>query len=286
MKKKIIIISVIIFIAVIALGIYILYHVVLNDLTGNVKLNTDEYLTSVEVKSKSNFILFINKKNKVSNIIFLNGYSIDALYKKNIEGKNIETAIELIVDKLKNSNDFNDIGDIQLIDYGNQSIYNEVKTEFNKQLVIYGVDKNITDGSTNLKDKLISLNYDASDKDIDNIKKLYDISVNLISQYRENKSLYSKTDENNDFSIYANNIYNKLENYAKEVTTQDKDSTDGLDITTINASNDYQNQLYASKDSWYYIEGGKVFSYIKFDYNNKIYEYCYKGNNNYTEGVC
>lgn len=286
MKKKIIIISVIIFIAVIALGIYILYHVVLNDLTGNVKLNTDEYLTSVEVKSKSNFILFINKKNKVSNIIFLNGYSIDALYKKNIEGKNIETAIELIVDKLKNSNDFNDIGDIQLIDYGNQSIYNEVKTEFNKQLVIYGVDKNITDGSTNLKDKLISLNYDASDKDIDNIKKLYDISVNLISQYRENKSLYSKTDENKDFSIYANNIYNKLENYAKEVTTQDKDSTDGLDITTINASNDYQNQLYASKDSWYYIEGGKVFSYIKFDYNNKIYEYCYKGNNNYTEGVC
>lgn len=286
MKKKIIIISVITFIAVIILGGYILYHVVLNDLTGNVKLKPDEYLTSVEVKSKSNFILFINKKNKVSNIIFLNGYSINTLYKQKIEGKNIETAIELIVDKLKNGNDFNDIGDIQLIDYGNKGIYNEVKTEFNKQLVIYGVDKNITDGSTTLKDKLVSLNYDVSDKDTENLKKLYDISINLISQYRDEKLSNNKINIENDFSIYANNIYNKLENYAKEIPNQEKDSPDGLDITTVNASGDYQNELYVSKDSWYYVADGKVFSYIKFDYNNEIHEYCYKGTNNYTEGIC
>jgi len=286
MKKKIIIIAIITFIAVVAIGIYILYHVVLNDLTGNVGLKPDQYLTSVEVKSKSNFILFINKKKKVSNIIFLNGYSIDSLYKKNIEGKNIEDAIELIVDKLKNSNDFNDTDDIQLIDYGNISIYNEIKMEFNKQLVVYGVDKNITDGSTTLREKLISLNYDSSDKDIENIQKLYNISIDLISQYRENKSFYEKKELDKDFSVYANNIYNKLTNYAKEITTQEKYSKDGLDITTINASGDYQNELYASKDSWYYIESGKVFSYMKFNYNDKIYEYCYKGDNNFTEGTC
>ena len=79
MKKRIIIISIIVFVvAFISIG-YIFYNTVLNDLSGNVKLDTDKYLTSIEVKSKSNFIIFINKKKKISNIIFLNGHSIKSL---------------------------------------------------------------------------------------------------------------------------------------------------------------------------------------------------------------
>lgn len=285
MKKRIIIISIIVFVvAFISIG-YIFYNTVLNDLSGNVKLDTDKYLTSIEVKSKSNFIIFINKKKKISNIIFLNGHSIKSLYKQNIEGKDISKGVELIVDKLKNSNEFNDDSNFQLIDYGNTNIYNEIKTEFNKEFVVYGVDKAILDGKSSLQEKLESLNYNVSNDQKDNLKELYNHSLNMISKYR-NMDFEEKQVKEEDISLYASNVYNKLLTYKGDIITQAKDSITGIDITTINATGDYQNELYASKDSWYYIENNQVFAYIKFDYNSKIYEYCFKGNENYTEGLC
>lgn len=285
MKKRIIIISIIVFVvAFISIG-YIFYNTVLNDLSGNVKLDTDKYLTSIEVKSKSNFIIFINKKKKISNIIFLNGYSIKSLYKQNIEGKDISKGVELIVDKLKNSNEFNDDSTFQLIDYGNTNIYNEIKTEFNKEFVVYGVDKAILDGKSSLQEKLESLNYNVSNDQKDNLKELYNHSLNMISKYR-NMDFEEKQVKEEDISLYASNVYNKLLTYKGDIITQAKDSITGIDITTINATGDYQNELYASKDSWYYIENNQVFAYIKFDYNNKTYEYCFNGNENYTEDLC
>ena len=285
MKKRIIIISIIVFVvAFISIG-YIFYNTVLNDLSGNVKLDTDKYLTSIEVKSKSNFIIFINKKKKISNIIFLNGHSIKSLYKQNIEGKDISKGVELIVDKLKNSNEFNDDSNFQLIDYGNTNIYNEIKTEFNKEFVVYGVDKAILDGKSSLQEKLESLNYNVSNDQKDNLKELYNHSLNMISKYR-NMDFEEKQVKEEDISLYASNVYNKLLTYKGDIITQAKDSITGIDITTINATGDYQNELYASKDSWYYIENNQVFAYIKFDYNSKIYEYCFNGNENYTEDLC
>lgn len=285
MKKRIIIISIIVFVvAFISIG-YIFYNTVLNDLSGNVKLDTDKYLTSIEVKSKSNFIIFINKKKKISNIIFLNGHSIKSLYKQNIEGKDISKGVELIVDKLKNSNEFNDDSTFQLIDYGNTNIYNEIKTEFNKEFVVYGVDKAILDGKSSLQEKLESLNYNVSNDQKDNLKELYNHSLNMISKYR-NMDFEEKQVKEEDISLYASNVYNKLLTYKGDIITQAKDSITGIDITTINATGDYQNELYASKDSWYYIENNQVFAYIKFDYNNKTYEYCFNGNENYTEDLC
>lgn len=285
MKKRIIIISIIVFVvAFISIG-YIFYNTVLNDLSGNVKLDTDKYLTSIEVKSKSNFIIFINKKKKISNIIFLNGHSIKSLYKQNIEGKDISKGVELIVDKLKNSNEFNDDSNFQLIDYGNTNIYNEIKTEFNKEFVVYGVDKAILDGKSSLEEKLESLNYNISNDQKDNLKELYNHSLNMISKYR-NMDFEEKQVKEEDISLYASNVYNKLLTYKGDIITQAKDSITGIDITTINATGDYQNELYPSKDSWYYIENNQVFAYIKFDYNNKTYEYCFNGNENYTEDLC
>lgn len=285
MKKKIIIILIIVsIVSLLAMG-YIYYNIVLSNLNGNIKLDTENYLTSVEVKSKSHFIIFINKNNKISNIIFLNGYSIKSLYKQNIEGKDISKGIELIVDKLKNNNEFNNNDTFQLIDYGNSTIYNEIKTEFNKEFVIYGVNKNILDGESSLNEKLISLNYDISNNQNDNLKTLYNHSLNLINLYKNNNFEENQMKED-DFSLYASNIYNKLLTYKGDITTQEKNSQTGLDITTINATGDYQNELYPSKDSWYYIENNQVFAYIKFNYNNKTYEYCFNGNENYTEDLC
>ncbi len=285
-KRNIILISIIFFIILITILGILFYKMVLNEITDNVKLEPDKYLTAVEIDSKSNFILYIDKDNKISNIIFLNGYSIESLYKQRIEGKSIQKAVELIVNKLSNNNEFDSSKEFKLIDYGNINIYTEIKNEFNKQFVIYGINKEIISDNNTLKEKLKSLNSDFFDNDEKNIKKLYNMSIDLISSYKNIDTNTNTTLNDEDISNYSNNIYNKLVTYSKDVPNQEKNNATGLDISTINATNDYNHELYPEKDSWYYIENGKVYTYIKFKYNNKIYEYCYRGEEKYTEGNC
>ncbi len=287
MKKKasIILISIITFIILIIILGYVFYKSILNDLTDNIKLEPDKYLTAVEIESKSNFMLFINKDKNISNIIFLNGYSINSLYKQKIEGKSIQKGIELIVNKLKSNNEFNDNSNFKLINYGDNNIYKEIKEEFNKQFVIYGINKEIYSDTSNLKEKLINLNHKSYSNQTDNLKQLYNISLDFINMYLNSEEKIIKLKEE-DLPKYATNIYNKLVTYSKQVPNQEKNSQTGLDISTINATFDYNYELYPEKDSWYYIENGIVYAYIKFNYNDKIYEYCYKGEENYTEGIC
>ncbi len=284
MKKKIIIISIIVIFIIISLVGYFTFNTIYKDLSDNIKLDTDNYLTSVEVKSNANFILLINKKEKVSNIIFLDENSVKSLYKKKIEGNSIEEAIRLIVDNLKSNNIIDTNSNFQLIDYGNSNIFSKVKEEFNKEFVIYGIEKDISSGTTTIKDKMLELGQDDRNNEKDNLSSLYDYSLNNISNYMNNDTSVSIKEE--DIDKYATNVYNKLVGYSANITSQDVNSKDGIDITTINATSDYTNELYALKDSWYYIENGKVFAYIKFNYKNKNYDYCFKGNESYINSNC
>lgn len=287
MKKKLVVmmISLLVIVLIILLGSYILYKIIFNELTDNIKLEPENYLTSVEIKSKSNFMLFINKEKKISNIIFLNGYGIKSLYKKKIENKSINKGIEIIVNSLKNNNEFDGNEQFKLINYGDNAIFDKIKIEFNKQFVIYGIDKYILSDKSTLELKLDNLDVTNIKQRDQQLKKLYDISINLISVYRNNENEYSKMKEE-AISLYANNLYSKLVNYANNITYQEKNSSKGIDITTINATDDYNNELYATGDSWYYIENGLVYAYINFKYNNKSYSYCYKGSSTHTKGLC
>ena len=147
----------------------------------NIKLNKDSYLALVEVISNSNFIMVINKDNKVSNLLFLNDESLN-LSNKNIEGKTIEEAVKLIVDHLKNNDEFSSDSEFKLVNYDSSSIYSKVLEEFNKEFVIYGVDKNIIENTEILSSKVTSLNLEVKDNELDNIETLYNYSKSILEK--------------------------------------------------------------------------------------------------------
>ena len=101
-KKKLIILGVLFLFIIIVIGISLTVYLAYKEITNNISLEVDEYLTSVEVDSKYDFILYLNKKKRISNIIFLNYDSVNSLYKKNIEGNNIKDGIRLIVENINN----------------------------------------------------------------------------------------------------------------------------------------------------------------------------------------
>lgn len=141
------------------------------------ELEEEKYLTSVEIKSTSNFILLIDKDENISNVIFLNHSAINRLNPRKIEGKSIEKSIESIVDQLKNNQEWKKDEEIKLVNYGHIDIFNKIKEEFNKEFVIYGINNKITDEEGNLDSKIKQINPNTNNAS--NLKVLYDYSNQL-----------------------------------------------------------------------------------------------------------
>ncbi|MDO5003127.1 MAG: hypothetical protein Q4E39_02730 [bacterium] len=174
-KDKKLLMGTIIGILVFILIVIVVVIMSFNTKSKNVKLTTN-YKALIGVKLESDIILVINQKDKVSNILFLNSKSVSTLANQKIEGKSYDKAIELIVDKLKNKEEFNHSSNLYLIKYDNDSIYNKVLEQFNKQFVIYGVDKSIVEQTSSINFKLDELKISKTDNNIDNLKSLYDYS--------------------------------------------------------------------------------------------------------------
>ena len=152
----------------------------------------------------------------VSNIIYLNNKSVTNLYNKQIEGKNIDKAIELIVSNIKDN-----LTDIELVNYGNQDIFDKVVEQINKQFIIFAINKEIKITNSSLKDKLKELKLSVKSRQEDNIKQLYYYSLETINN---SNILEKETIEltEKDFDEYALNIYNKLLTYATGISYQEK----------------------------------------------------------------
>lgn len=286
-KKKLILIliSTVCFIGIlIAVGINLIKSVMI-ELSDNKLLDTANYLTAVEVDSEAKFIMFFNKQEQISNIIYLNNKSVDSLYQKDIENKDIATSINLIIDNLNKNGVFTSVKNVILIDYGNDKLFSKVKAEFNKQFINYGISKDISYEVKTLKEEILSLNLKYKNSQSKNLKQLYNYSLDLINNVKnddfkqEEQNIYENIDQ------YALNLYHKIEKYAEKIENQPKDSQTGIDVTTINATSDYNNALYALSDSWYYIENYQVYAYIHFEIDNINYDYCFK-NGDYQKNKC
>lgn len=179
-NKKIGIILILIFFIII-LGIFV-KNILGNGKSSEIPLDENNFLGAVEVKASPNFILLINKKEKVSNIIFLNEESVDLFSNQRIEGKSIADATEKIVDIMKNENSFEKDSEFILIDYENSEVFSTVKEEFNKQLVVYGVDNNITTTASNFQMRLNELNIAEQSNEKSNLEQLYDYSKKLLQK--------------------------------------------------------------------------------------------------------
>lgn len=150
-------------------------------------ISTDyKTMTEFYISNGPNFIIVIDKSDKVSNIIFLNKASI-CLYNKNIEKNTIEKALPKIIEAINSdtNNYFNGINRITLFDYGDELVYNKVKEELNRNLVVYGIKTNISEDKTSLKEKTNSLGINKeTDKEL--LSGLSFYSKNLVSISKNN----------------------------------------------------------------------------------------------------
>lgn len=245
-------------------------------------VDIDNYDTIVEVKilSGPNFFLVTND-DILTNILFINDVSC-ILYNENIEGRDIVTAINKLTTKLVSEKVVNTTPTIQLTEYPKNKKYNEIKNAI------------LTNFSTaQLQENTSSLIARAAELDISSSTEqqalqelqLYSIEIagscNNSNDKQSSNILMSKEEAKQ----YADQIYEKLQNYSLTYPNQAIDSSSfPVQLIPITTSNN--NTIYPSSNSWYYIENGNVYAYIAF-LDISDYSFCYQGNKeNIKEGVC
>ena len=198
--------------------------------------------------------------------------------------RNLYPETDSIINDLENNN-LDSLNKFVNKYYKDDSYSPDIINLINDKLTEYGVNKKVIINNKTLKTKITELDLVYKNDDKKDLKTLYYYSLDVISKYQK----VAKNNQNlniQNINDYALNLYNKLLIYGKNIQTQAVDDKNGIDITTINATEDYDNELYATKGSWYYIENGLVYAYINFEYDDKNYEYCFMGNSSYTEGRC
>lgn len=210
-----------------------------------------------------NFSIILDNENVVYHILFFDKKSI-SLYNKRIEGMSLESVLDIIVDTFGKEN--------LKIYYYNDLYLNTIKKVFDNSVYT----------SISIKDKCSSLGININSDEV-MLQDMDYYSKEIIRDYKNNKDNLVETD---DFKNYSDSVYRKIEDYvsSNNITDLDKNNT-LLVINMIPADKDLM--FYPSVDSWYYVKDGRVFSYIQFTDENKVYEYCYQGSIDLrSEGKC
>lgn len=177
MKNKKVIIGGLFIIGVVLL-FFIVTGIMKSSKSINIKLEK-AYDDVIYVSDKVEFLMVV-KDHKVSNLLFLNKEAVKSLANKGIEKKTIEEATELMIDHLKNDNLLNDTNNMEVKSLKQSNRYQEITSSFNKNLVIYGVNKEIVNGSFTLDTILNRFHLEKKKQEQDNIEVLYQYSKNLM----------------------------------------------------------------------------------------------------------
>ena len=250
------------------------------------KKNYDD-MVEFDINNNLNFAVII-KDNKINHILMYNEKSV-ILYNQDIENNPINKSISMITNLLINSNNITQTSQVTLTSYENK-YYNAVKQAFLSELQSNNYNNiTIIEKQTTLENKADRLEIEYSTKD-DLVSKLDIYSKNIISRSKSSSNDYNTTETKSiskeQAKEYANNVYQKLENYVitNNIGEQDVNDT-SLPINLIPASSD--NTIYPNLDSWYYIKNKQIFAYIAIDTKDQTYSWCYSGGiDNYKEGEC
>ena len=251
-------------------------------------IDTNNYKNMFEFKidEETDFILILNKENKIYHIIFLSKES-NVLYNKSIEDNKLKESIEETIKTLISSNYLKNNSSITIIRY-NDSYYNEFKNELKKTLSKYKINNNFKEEESSLLSIKTRLNLEGNDNE--SILRNLDIySKNYIINNKNTKTNIIENTEslNNDSSRkLCNNIYTKIEKYAYENNIDNLERNNNiLIISSLPADKD--GKYFATNNSWYYIKDKKVYAYIEIKDNESVYKYCYNGAiDNIKEGEC
>ncbi len=249
-------------------------------------INTKNFQDIIEFKLNNlNFAIIINKKNKISNILFFDSSAI-ILYNQNIENLTISKGISKIMNILNNNNYLEPNFTLNLINYNNKS-YNEVKYLVTNYFTTNNFQINISESNSSLQKKAKQLNIEEAENTTELLTLLDFYSKDLIKNYTSKNSSKNEISLPKDMAlIYANNVYSKLEDYITSNNIDNLQITDTiLPINLIPA--DENGKYYPSSDSWYYVLDKKIYAYIKFSCESSTCSYCYNGNINLVkEGEC
>ena len=231
---------------------------------------TSKYDDVIEFKinNQVNFAIITKDKNVIHLLIF--DERAISLYNQNIENQTIKNALGIITTILINNSSLTDYSTIELTKYIGTS-YNVVKNNFNDILKQNNLlNMTIRETESTLEEKANELKISVSKND-NIITKLDMHSKEIINKYKN--------------SEYANNVYQKLENYVitNNIGEQDINST-VLPITFIPA--DESGKIFPSSLSWYYVKDYKVYAYIVFESNDKYYDFCFQGVKESKKGEC
>lgn len=240
-------------------------------------IDKDNYYDMLEFKLNNlDFALIVDKNMTINHIFFFTEGTI-CLYNKNVENRKLDDGLEEVIKILIEKDILKNNSYLQVVTYENKALV-EFKKALEKVVNKYSLILNTTYSKMSLIDKVSELDL----KDNNNSLLALDLySKNIISVYDE-ESDKKYGDENNENIVtdedsfdYAYNVYLKIEKYY----LTNKDSS--LDITLIPADN--SGNVFPSKESYYKIENGKIYAYIKID----NYDYCFLGSiDNYKKGVC
>lgn len=180
MNKKVVF-CIITSVVLIGIIVGVVFFLSMNSKSENIKFNSN-YKYYVEFKVKSDIMLLIDNNDKVSNVLYLNDEAVTSLANKKIEGKDYKKAIELIVDKMKNNNEFNNGDEFVVYKYKDDFTYSEIITELNKEFIIYGVDNKLNEKTNSLENKLKELKINSTSDSLKNLEDLYNYSMELLTK--------------------------------------------------------------------------------------------------------
>jgi len=232
-----------------------------------IKYKDCQYIMEINISNGPDFMIIMNDKTILSNIIFLNNESL-CLYNKNIESTKYKLAIDKLVGILQEEKYINVDRTIEIINYKETKSYEKILDYIKEPL---NQDTQVIEKSIRLEEKAELLNISGkTEKDL--IENLDMYSKN-ITRRKRNLSIPIYLAEQKAIE-YANEIYDQLDRYARNVENQDKDS-DKLPIQLLSAKSN--ENIIPSSNSWYYIKNHKVYAYIEFTENNYNYNFCYYG---------
>lgn len=280
MNKKILVLCEILFI----LGASIFYIIkeVVPELkeefgSSDVLIKTDYYKNMVEFKidNATNFGLVINEDKEIYHLMFFDKNSV-CLYNQNIENSSVDKGLISIVKLLIENDYLKSDSIIKLTKYDNY-YYDEFKKTLFDVFKKYNLNIKLIENNSSLKQKSEDLRLDSKKSDEEILRDMDYYSKEFPREYSNKSIKKAELVINGENSkSFTNNVYKTIEDYVskKGITVLERNNTE-LVISMIPA--DSEEKYYPSGNSWYYVNGGKVYAYIEIIDNNKKYGYCYKG---------
>ena len=238
-------------------------------------INSNLYNNMIELKiDNTNFILVLDKNNKIYHIFFLDKTSL-SLYNQNIENNTIDDSLNKTIELLINNDLLKQESTIVVTRY-NDNNYDKFINSLNTILNKYHIDKEIIEKENTIETKAKELGISSDLIEFD----YYSKNISGIGNKKTDITI------NKDYKELSNNVYKKIEEYVynNDIDNLSKDNTELL-INYI--PSDKSLKYYPTNNSWYYVEDKKIYAYIELDIDGQVKGFCYQGSIDLrSEGVC